>query len=195
MPTKRKNTRKPTNPGLPRAFGRARAGGKKQEALSLNLVLKRLDKIDQRFDAIDQRFDAVDQKVDAFRQETTAEFKAVREEMTQGLHSLRQDFTTKFDSLHQELTTRMDGVSEAAYQHYLRIENEAKASSERYEQRHNQLLTAMDTAAKNYDDFKENKDSFNERLNELQHEVKELKKHDMEKAAAIEKIEKQLKAA
>jgi len=171
MPTKRKSTRKPTN-------------SQKQADPGLNLVLKRLDKFDQRFDALDQKIDAVDRKVDALRQETAAEFKAVRNEMTQG-----------FDSLRQEFKAEMKHVSNAAYEHYLRIETERRADAAEYRSERRQLLTAMDTAAKNYDAFKENRDSFNDGIRDLQHEVKELKKRDMEKAAAIEKIEKQIKAA
>jgi len=239
MPTKRKNAptgtaRKPTSPGLPRAFGRA--GSKKSKEPSLNLLLRlldekiaqRFDALDRKIDAVDKKVDAVDRKVDAHRQETAAEFKAVRGEMAQGLNSLRQEFTTqlessrqefstqletsrqelttqlessrqefstKLDSLRQELTTKMDGVSEAAYQHYLRIEKGAQAKAEYYQQSLNNLQTAMDTSAKNYDDFKENRERFNDKIHELQSEVKELKKRDMEKAAAIERIEKQLNAA
>jgi len=176
MPTKRKNARKPTN-------------SKKPVNPSLNLVLKRLDKIDQR--------------LQSFEQNTVAEFKAVRGEMAQSFDSLRQEFksdmTNGFDSLRQEFKTdlqkELEKYGAGVYQWYTRLENKVAALDEKFTVNHNQLLTAMDTAAKNYDDFKENRESFNDGIRDLQHEVKELKKRDMEKAAAIEKIEQQLKAA
>jgi len=197
MPSKSKNSRKQTN-------------STKKSNPSLHLVLKRLDeKIDQRFDALDRRIDtvdrkvdAVDQKVDAVWQETTAEFKAVRAEMTQmrqentaEFKAVRGEMTQGFDVLWQQFKAEMKHVSDAAYEHYLRIETDAKSRAEYYQQSLNNLQTAMDTAAKNYDDFKENRDRFDAGIRELQQEVKELKKRDMEKAAAIEKIEEQLKAA
>ncbi|MDZ7290893.1 MAG: hypothetical protein ONB44_14685 [candidate division KSB1 bacterium] len=167
MPAKRKN-----------------ANSKKKANPSLNLVLKRLDKFDQRFDALDRRIDAVDQKVDAVRQETAAEFKAVREEMAQG-----------FDSLRQEFESEMKHVSDAAYAHYLRIETEAQARAEYHQQCLNNLQTSMDASTRGYDEYWRDKNLSDNMLRELREDVEELKRRDMEKAAAIEKIERQIKAA
>jgi len=201
MPAKRKNTRKPTS-------------SKKQTIPGLNLVLKQLDKFDQRFDSLDRRIDAVDQKIDAVRQETAAEFKAsrqeaaaefkaVRKEMTQGFDSLRQEFKSDmakgFDLFRQEIKTDMQKQFEKhgadIHQHISRVETELKA--EIAEVRHNQryLTTGMDAAAKNYENFTHDKAIMNAEIKDLQRHVEELKKRDMEKAAAIEKIEKPIKAA
>jgi hypothetical protein len=113
MPVKRKNIRKKSNPGPSKTSGRA--GSKKQAAPSLNLVLKRLDKIDQRLETLEQstaeEFKAVREEIAQGRQETAAEFKAVRGEMAQGLDSLRQqytsDMTKAFESFHQKFSAEM----------------------------------------------------------------------------------------
>jgi len=195
MPAKRKNTRKPTN-------------GKKQANSGLNLVLKRLDKkIDQRFDALDRRIDAVDQKVDtvdqkvdAIRQETAAEFKAVRGEMAQGLDSLRQEFTndmTKaFESFHQKFKAEMQKEFEKQgndiKQYFLQVASEYKADSEELRREHRQLLTGMDSETGEHEEFRNDRIIIDAEIHDLQRNVEELKKRDMEKAAAIEKIENEI---
>lgn len=167
----------------------------KKENPNLNLLLKRLEqKIDQRFDALDHRIDAVerkvdavDQKVDTFRQEFAVESKAVRAEMAQGL-----------DLLRRELLAAMKHVSDGAYEHYLRIENERRVDIAEFRENQRQLLTSHDNAAKNYNQFSNDSKIIDAEHQDLKRDVETLKKRDMEKAAAIEKIEKkieQLKAA
>ena len=197
MPAKRKNTRKPTN-------------GKKQANPGLNLVLKRLDKkIDQRFDALDRGIDTVDRKVDAVRQETAAEFKAVREETAQGFANMekrtaaefktvRAETAQGFDALWQKFKAEMKHVSDAAYEHYLRIETDAKSRAEYYQKSLNNLQTGMDPMTKKYEQFGRDSAIIDAEHQDLKSDVETLKKRDMEKAAAIEKIEKEvdkLKAA
>jgi chromosome segregation ATPase len=135
------------------------------------------------------------QGLESVRGEMAQGLESVRGEMAQGLENARGEMAQGFDSLRQEFKAEMKHVSNAAYEHYLRIETERRADVAEYRSERRQLLTAMDTSAKNYENFKENRERFDGKIHELQSEVKELKKRDMEKAAAIERIEKQLKAA
>jgi F0F1-type ATP synthase membrane subunit b/b' len=178
MPAKRKNTRK-------------KSSSKKRANPSLNLVLKRLDEFDQRFDALDRKIDAVDQKVDAVRQETAAGINAVRGEMAQGFDSLRQEFKAE---LQKEFEKHGAGI----YQHISRVETELKAETAELRSEHRQLLTGMDAMVKNYENYTHDRAISDAKLHDLQRDVETLKKKDMEKAAAIDKIEKEvdkLKAA
>jgi len=179
MPAKRPNTRKNTN-------------SKKKVSPGLNLILKRLDKFDQRFDALDRRIDAldrridaVDRKVDALRQETVAEFKAVRGEMAQGFDSLHQEFKAE---LQKEFEKHGAGI----HQHISRVESELKAENAKLRREHSQLLTGMDVMVKNYEQFGRDSAIIDAEHQDLKRDVDTLKKRDMEKAAAIEKIEKDL---
>jgi chromosome segregation ATPase len=216
MPAKRKNTRKKASPDQPRAIGRT--GNKKQIEPSFKLVLKRLDKFDQRFDALDRKIETVDQKVDAARQETAAEFKAVRGEMAQGLAAVRgemaqglaavrgemaQGFAAVrgemaqgFDSLRHEFKAELQKEFEkhgaGIHQHISRVENELKAENAELRGEHRQLLTGMDNAAKNYEQFSDDRKIMDAEIHDLQRNVETLKKRDMEKAAAIDKIEKEI---
>ncbi|MCI0697453.1 hypothetical protein L0337_36275 [candidate division KSB1 bacterium] len=197
MPAKRKNTRKQTN-------------SKKKANPSLNLVLKRLDKFDQRFDALDRRIDAVDQKVgaigqkvDIVRQETAAEFKAVRDEMTQGLATVRgemtqglaaarSEMTQGFANMRQQMTAEIQSVRNDMVKYYSQLDRKIDENDERYQQRHNQLLTGMDVMAKNYEQFGHDSAIIDAEHRDLKKDVEILKKRDMEKAAAIDKIEKEI---
>jgi len=205
MPAKRKNTRKQTN-------------SKKKANPSLNLVLKRLDKFDQRFDALDQKIDAVDQKVDALdqkntaefkavrseiaqgREETAAEFKAVRGEMAQGLDSLRQEFrndmTKAFESFHQKFSAEMQKEFEKQgndiKQYFLQSVSEYKADSAELRREHRQLLISLDSETHEHEKFRNDRIIIDAEIHDLQRNVEELKKRDMEKAAAIEKIQQEI---
>ena len=196
MPSKRQNTTAGTTRKMKKRH--------KKENPSLNLLLKRLDKkIDQRFDMLDRRIDGVDQKVDAVRQEAAVEFKTIRGEMTQGLNAVRSEtaqgldavrseMTQGFDSLRRELVAEMKHVSDGAYEHYLRIENERRADIAEFRDNQRRLLTSYDNAAKNYDQFANDSKIIDAEHQDLKRDVETLKKRDMEKAAAIEKIEKEI---
>lgn len=203
MPSKRQNTTAGTTRKMKKRH--------KKENPSLNLLLKRLDKkIDQRFDmldrridGVDQKVDSVDQKVDAVRQEAAVEFKTIRGEMTQGLNAVRSEtaqgldavrseMTQGFDSLRRELVAEMKHVSDGAYEHYLRIENERRADIAEFRDNQRRLLTSYDNAAKNYDQFANDSKIIDAEHQDLKRDVETLKKRDMEKAAAIEKIEKEI---
>lgn len=192
MPSKRQNTTAGTTRKMKKRH--------KKENPSLNLLLKRLDKkIDQRFDmldrridGVDQKVDSVDQKVDAVRQEAAVEFKTIRGEMAEGLNAVRSEMTQGFDSLRRELVAEMKHVSDGAYEHYLRIENERRADIAEFRDNQRRLLTSYDNAAKNYDQFANDSKIIDAEHQDLKRDVETLKKRDMEKAAAIEKIEKEI---
>jgi hypothetical protein len=190
MPTKRKNTGKKTSSG-------------KRTSPSLKLVLNRLDKIDQRLETIEQNtaaeFKAVRGEMAQGREETAAEFKAVRGEMAQGqqetiveFKAVRGEMTQGFDALRQDFKVELRHVSDAAYEHYLRIEGEAKARAEYYQQSLNNLQIGQDAAARDYDEYWRDRNLRKLAFDELQKDVEELKKRDMEKAAAIEKIQQEI---
>ncbi len=163
-------------------------------------MLKRLDTFDQRFDALDRKIDAVDQKVDVVRQETAAEFKAVRGEMGRSFDSLREEFKSDmaqaFNSFRQEIKTEMQREFEKhgddIKQHFERSLNELKVeiADVRDNQRH--LTTGMENAAKNYEQFTHDRTIMDAEIHDVQRDVDTLKKRDMEKAAAIDKIEKEI---
>lgn len=196
MPSKRQNT----TAGITRIMKKRR----KKENPSLNLLLKRLDKkIDQRFDMLDRRIDGVDQKVgtvdqkvDAVRQETSAEFKTIRGEMAQGLNAVRSEMTQGFDLLRQEFKTELQKEFEKygakTYPMYTKLENRINALDEKFSPMITQLLTGMDPMARNYEQFTRDRDVIDAEHQDLKRNVETLKKRDMEKAAAIEKIEKEI---
>jgi hypothetical protein len=202
MPAKRKNTRKQTN------------SKKKATPASLNLVLKRLDKIDQHLETLEQNttaeFKAVREEIAQGRRETTTEFKAVRGEMAQGFanseertaaefKAVRGAMAQGFDSLRQEFKAELQKEFEkhgaGIHQHISRVENELKAETAELRREHSQLLTGMDVMAKNYEQFTRDRDILDAEHQDLKRDVENLKKRDMEKAAAIERIEKLIKAA
>ncbi len=197
MPAKHKNTRKPVS--------------KKKSDPALNLILKRLDTFDQRFDALDQRIDAVDRKVDTFKQETAAEFKAIRQETAAEFQAMRQETAQGFDSLRQEFKTDMvqsfaafrlevkadmqkefEKHGAGIYQYFSRVENELKTEIVELRDNQRQLLTSFDAAAHNYEEYRRDRLLSDRMLYKLRDDVEELKKRDMEKAAAIDKIEKEI---
>ncbi len=197
MPAKRKNTRKQTN-------------SKKKTNPSLNLVLKRLDQFDKRFDTLDRKIDAVDQKVDVVRQETAAEFKTVREEiaqvrqetaaefktvrgeMAQRFDTVRGEMTQGFENTGKTMTAEIQSVRNDLVKHYSQLDRKIDENDERYQQRHNQLLTGMDVMAKNYEQFGHDSAIIDAEHRDLKRDVETLKKRDVEKAAAIDKIEKEI---
>jgi DNA repair exonuclease SbcCD ATPase subunit len=191
MPAKRKNTRK-------------KANGKKQSNPSLNLVLKRLDKIDQRLEKLEQNttaeFKSVREEIARGRQETAAEFKAVRGEMAQGFDSLRQEFRSDmakaFESFHQKFSAEMQKEFEKQgndlKRYFSQAVSEYKADSEELRREHRQLLTGLDSEAHEHEKFRNDRIVIDAEIHDLQRDVEELKKRDMEKAAAIEKIQKEI---
>jgi hypothetical protein len=224
MPTKRKNAQT--------GVVRKSKNSKKQANPSLNLILKRLDKIDQRLESFErntaaefkavrgemaqglntvrgemaQGLDAVRgemaQGLDAVRGEMAQGLDAVRGEMAQGLDAVRGEMAKGVDLLRHEFKTDLQKEFEKygakTYPLYARLENKVDAQEVKFDTRHNQLLTAMDTAAKNYQRFDHDSTIIIAEHRELKQDVDILKKRDMEKAAAIEKIEKEvdkLKAA
>jgi hypothetical protein len=54
------------------------------------------------------------------------------------------------------------------------------------------LLTGMDPMARNYEQFVHDRDIIDAEHRDLKRDVETLKKRDMEKAAAIDKIEKEI---
>ncbi|MCG3121120.1 MAG: hypothetical protein ALAOOOJD_04074 [bacterium] len=178
MPTKRRSTRKPTPPTHPTKAVDRVVGSKKPVNPSLNLILKRLDKIDQR--------------LETFEQNTAAEFRTVRGEMAQGLEAVRGEMTQGFDSLRQEFKTELQHVSDNAYEHYLRIENERRADLAEFRENQRKLLTGMDSRMKEHEQIRNDHLIIDAEHQDLKKNVETLKKRDMEKAAAIAKIEKDL---
>jgi hypothetical protein len=184
MPTQRKNPRK-------KSSGK-KTSSKKQANPSLKLVLNRLDKIDQRLETLEQNtvaeFKVVREEIAQGRQETAAEFQAVRGEIAQG----RQETAQHFDDLEQRMEVGLQSVRNDVVEHYSKLERKGEAQAEHYEKQHNQLLTAMDSASRKYDEYWRDSQFTTGALRELRHDVEELKKRDMEKAAAIEKIQKEI---
>lgn len=216
MPAKRKNTRKKASsqksadPSLKLVLKR------------LDDFDQRFDALDRKIDAVDQKVDAVRKEVAAefkavreetaaefktvrgeiaqSRQETAAEFKAVRGEMAQGFDSLRHEFKNDmaqgFDSFRREFNAEMQKELEqhgaSIYQHILHMENELKAEHAEFRSEHRELLTGMDEMAKNYENYLHDRAVGDAEIRDLQRNVETLKKRDMEKAAAIDKIEKEI---
>jgi hypothetical protein len=133
-------------------------------------------------------FQAVRGEIAQGRQETAAEFQAVRGEIAQG----RQETAQHFDDLEQRMDVGLQSVRNDVVEHYSKLERKGEAQAEHYEKQHNQLLTAMDSASRKYDEYWRDSQFTTGALRELRHDVEELKKRDMEKAAAIEKIQKEI---
>jgi len=112
----------------------------------------------------------------------------VRGEMTQGFDLLRQEFKV-------ELQREFEQYGAKTYPFYTRLENKIDALDEKFSTALNQLLTGMDPMTRNYQQFVRDRDIIDAEHQDLKRAVETLKKRDMEKAAAIEKIEKQIKAA
>jgi hypothetical protein len=202
MPTQRKNPRK-------KSSGK-KTNSKKQANPSLKLVLNRLDHIDQRLETLEQNtaaeFKAVREEIAQGRQETAAEFQAVRGEIAQGRQETaaefqavrgeiaqgRQETAQHFDDLEQRMDVGLQSVRNDVIEHYSKLERKGETQAEHYEKQHNQLLTAMDSASRKYDEYWRDSQFTTGALRELRHDVEELKKRDMEKAAAIEKIQKEI---
>jgi CII-binding regulator of phage lambda lysogenization HflD len=218
MPAKRPNTRKKTSsqkkarPSLDLVLKRLDKFDQRFDSLDrrIDMVDRKVDavdqKADQRFDALDRGIDAVDRKVDALRQETVAEFKAVRGEMAQGFanseertaaefKAVRDEMAQGFDSLRQEfkaeLQKEFENYGAKTYPIFTRLENKTNALEERFSS-FNQQFTGMDVMVKNYEQFKNDSAIIDAEHQDLKRDVENLKKRDMEKAAAIEKIEKDL---
>jgi hypothetical protein len=194
MSTKRKNARK-------------KIDSKKQPNPSPNLVLNRLDKIDQRLETLEQNTAAelksVHEEIALGRQETAAEFKAVRGEMAQGFQrtdtefkSVREEMAQGFDSLRQEFKAELQNEFEKygakTFPFYTRLENKVEALDEKFSTALNILHIGMDEMAKNYEQFGRDSAIIDAEHQDLKRDVETLKKRDMEKAAAIEKIEKEI---
>jgi hypothetical protein len=130
--------------------------------------------------------------LDAVRGEMGQGLDAVRGEMGQGFDAVRGEMGQGFDTLRQDFKVELKHVSDVAYEHYLRIESEAKARAEHYQQSLNNLQTGQDAAARDYDEYWRDRNLRKLAFDELQQDVEELKKRDMEKAAAIEKIQKEI---
>lgn len=182
MPTKRKNTRKKTN-------------SKKQANPSLKLVLNRLDQINQRLGTLEKNtameFKGVREEIAQGRQENVTEFKAVRGEMAQGFDSLRQEFKT-------EMQQEFEKHGSQIHQHIDRVESNLKAEIADVRDNQRYLTTGMDGMSKNFEKYWMDSKLRDAEIGDLQRDVETLKKRDMEKAAAIQKIEKdidKLKAA
>lgn len=189
MPTQRRSTRKPTPPSHPtKAVGRV-VGSKKPVNPSLNLILKRLDKIDQRLETFEQNTAAEFRTV---RGEMAQGLEAVRGEMAQGLEAVHGEMAQGFDSLRQEFKTELQHVSDNAYEHYLRIENERRADLAEFRENQRKLLTGMDSIMKEHEQIRNDHLIIDAEHQDLKNNVETLKKRDMEKAAAIAKIEKDL---
>ncbi|MDZ7361632.1 MAG: hypothetical protein ONB46_13045 [candidate division KSB1 bacterium] len=120
--------------------------------------------------------------------------------MAQGLDSLRQeltiDMTKAFESFHQKFKAEMheefEKHAEGIKQYFLKSVSEYKADSDELRRQHRQLLTGMDPMARNYQQFVHDRDIIDAEHQDLKRDVENLKKRDMEKAAAIEKIEKEI---
>jgi predicted RNase H-like nuclease (RuvC/YqgF family) len=100
-----------------------------------------------------------------------------------------------FARMEQQISAENQAVRADLVKHYSQLDRKIDAQAEHYQQSHNQLLSSMDSAARSYEEYWRDKKLSDNMLRELREEVEKLKKHDMEKAAAIEKIENQIKAA
>jgi hypothetical protein len=105
--------------------------------------------------------------------------------MAQGFVSLRQEFKA-------ELQKEFEKYGAGVHNQFVRLENKVDALDEKYTINHNQLLTGMDAMTKNYDNYKNDRVISDAELHDVQRDVETLKKRDMEKAAAIDKIEKEI---
>lgn len=150
-----------------RKNARKKANGKNQTGPNLKLVLKRLDKIEQN--------------LETFEQNTAAEFKAGRGEMAQGFANMGQRMIAEIQSVRNDMVN-----------YYSKLDRKIDENDERYQQRNLQLLTSMDVMAKNYEQFGHDSAIINAEHSDLKKNVETLKKRDMEKTAAIEKIEKEI---
>lgn len=176
MPTRRKNTRKKVN-------------SKNQTDPGLKLVLKRLDKIDQHLETFEQDTAA---ELKAVRDEMTQGLTTVRGEMRQGLVTVRGEMTQSFVNMGKTMTAEIQSVHNDLVKHYSQLDRKIDENDERYQQRHNQLLTGLDVMAKNYEQFGHDSAIIDAEHRDLKKDVETLKKRDMEKAAAIDKIEKEI---
>jgi chromosome segregation ATPase len=191
MPAKRKNSRKTVS--------------KKKTDPALKLILTRLDTFDQRFDALDQRIDAVDRKVDAVDQKVDAVDRKVDavDQKVDAVDRKVDAVDRKVDAVDREvaalklelkadLQKEFEKHSAGIYQHFSRIENELKADIAELRDNQRKLLTSFDAAARNYEEYQRDRLLSDRILYKLRDDVEELKKRDMEKAAAIDKIEKEI---
>jgi predicted nuclease with TOPRIM domain len=132
----------------------------------------------------------------AVRGEMAQGLAAVRGEMAQGFAAVRGEMAQGFDSLRHEFKAELQKEFEkhgaGIHQHISRVENELKAENAELRGEHRQLLTGMDNAAKNYEQFSDDRKIMDAEIHDLQRNVETLKKRDMEKAAAIDKIEKEI---
>jgi len=177
MPSKRKNT--------PTGAARKAKNNSKKENPSLNLLLKRLDqKIDQRFDALDRKIDAVDGKVDAVDQKV--------ETVDRKGDTFRQETAENFVKFDQKMMAEFRVTRADIVKYYSQIESDAKADKAELHREYNKLLTGMDPMTRNYQQFTRDRDIIDAEHQDLKRNVETLKKRDMEKAAAIEKIEKEI---
>jgi uncharacterized protein involved in exopolysaccharide biosynthesis len=162
-------------------------------------VLNRLDHIDQRLETLEQNtaaeFKAVREEIAQGRQETAAEFKAVRGEMAQGLDAVRGEMAQGFDSLRHEFKTELqkefENYGAKTFPIYARLESKTNALEERFNT-FNQQFTGMEVMGKNYEQFMRDRDIIDAEHQDLKKDVDTLKKRDMEKAAAIDKIEREI---
>jgi hypothetical protein len=154
------------------------------------------DEMAQGFAGMEQRneaeFKAVrDEMAQGFagmEQRNEAEFKAVRNEMAQGFDSQRQEFRT-------EPQREFEKYGAMTHPLYTKLEEKVDALDRKFSTALTQLLTGMDVMAKNYEQFGRDRVIIDAEHQDLKEDIETLKKRDMEKAAAIEKIEKQIKAA
>jgi hypothetical protein len=185
----------------------------------LDRIDQRLETLEQNT-AVE--FKAVRDEIAQGRQETATEFKAVRGEMTQGLdavrgemaqglEAVRGEMTQGFDSLRQEFRSDMAKTFEAFHQkfsaemqkefekqgndikqYFLQPVNEYKADNAELCREHGQLLIGLDSETREHEKFRNDRIIIDAEIYDLQRDVEELKKRDMEKAAAIEKIQKEI---
>jgi len=78
------------------------------------------------------------------------------------------------------------------HQHFSRVENELKAENAELRDNQRKLLTAFDASARDYEEYRRDRVLSDGMLYKLRDDVEDLKKRDMEKAAAIDKVEKQM---
>jgi hypothetical protein len=128
----------------------------------------------------------------AVRGEMTLGLAAVRGEMAQGLAAVRGEMAQGFANMGKTITAEIQSVRNDVVKYYSQRDRKIDENDERYQQRHNQLLTGMDVMAKNYEQFGHNSAIIDAEHRDLKKDVETLKKRDMEKTAAIDKIEKEI---
>jgi chromosome segregation ATPase len=112
--------------------------------------------------------------------------------MAQGFADIRKETSQKFENLEQRMMAEFQATRSDMVKYYSQLDKDSKADKAELRREYSQLLTNMDPMTRNYQQFVRDRDIIDAEHQDLKRDVDTLKKRDMEKAAAIEKIEKDL---